>query len=137
MALGELWKRFIICLRYRIAPMVSVLFSLPLFNRGKVVYLIDTELLFFVFLYGGVFFSSEVALIPGSVLIIVSWCLFLSCIILFSGCICFCISLFSRILRFFFLRLVHSVPLGGNCVTIYSNTVIIKVIRSMMLVPLS
>ena len=40
----------------------------------KVVYLIDTELLFFVFLYGGVFFSSEVALIPGSVLIIVSWC---------------------------------------------------------------
>lgn len=36
MALGELWKRLIICLRYRIAPMVSVLFSLPLFNRGKV-----------------------------------------------------------------------------------------------------
>ena len=75
MALGELWKRFLICLRYRIAPMVSVLFSLLLSNRGKVVYLIDTELLFFVFLYGGVFFSSEVALIPGSVLIIVSWCL--------------------------------------------------------------
>ena len=64
MALGELWKRLIICLRYRIAPMVSVLFSLPLFNRGKVVYLIDTELL-----------SSDVALILGSVLIIVSWCL--------------------------------------------------------------
>ena len=40
-------------------------------------------------------------------------------------------------LEFFFLRLVHSVPLGGNCVTIYSNTVIIKVIRSMMLVTLS
>ena len=38
-------------------------------------------------------------------------------------------------LEFFFLRLVQSVPLGGNCVTIYSNTVIIKVIRSMMLVP--
>ena len=36
--------------------MVSVLFSLPLFNRGNVVYLIDTELLFFVFLYGGVCF---------------------------------------------------------------------------------
>ncbi len=35
--------------------MVSVFFSLPLFNRGKVVYLIDTELPFFVFLYGGVF----------------------------------------------------------------------------------
>ena len=56
MALGEfIWKRLIICLRYRIAPMVSVLFSLPLFNRGKMVYLIDTELRFFVFLYGGVF----------------------------------------------------------------------------------
>ena len=74
MALGELWKRPIICLRYLIAQMVSVLFSLPLFNRGNVACLIDTELLSFVFLYGGVFFSSEVALIPGSVLIIVSWC---------------------------------------------------------------
>ena len=77
MALGELWKGFIICLRYRIAPMVSVLFSLPLFNRGKVVYLTDTVLLFFVVLYGGVFFSSEVALIPGSVLISISAYFFL------------------------------------------------------------
>ena len=75
MVLVGLWKGFIMCLRYRIASMVCVLFSLPLFNRGKVVYLIDTELLVFVFLYGGVFFSSDVALIPGSVLIIVSWCL--------------------------------------------------------------
>ena len=75
MALGELWKRFIICLRYHIAPIVSVLFSLPLFNRGKMVYLLDTELLFFVFLYGGLYFSSEGARIPGSVLIIVSLCL--------------------------------------------------------------
>ena len=102
MALGELWKRVIICLRYRIAPMVSVLFSLPLFNRGKVVYLIDTELLFFVFLYGGVFFSSEVALIPGSVLISISAHFFL--VLFYSPGICFCISLFSRILRICFLK---------------------------------
>ena len=37
----------------------------------------DTELLFFVFLYGGVFFSSEVALIPGSVLVSISAYFFL------------------------------------------------------------
>ena len=135
MALGELWKRFIICLRYRIAPMVSVLFSLPLFNRGKVVYLIDTELLFFVFLYGGVFFSSEVALIPGV-------CLLVSVLIsfLYYPILRVYLLLYFAMLTYtqnFFLRLVHSVPLGGNCVTIYSSTVFIKVIRSMMLVPSS
>ena len=60
----------------------SLLVTLDIFMQAvpesrlwrKVVYLTDTELLSFVFLYGGVFFSSEVALIPGSALIIVSWC---------------------------------------------------------------
>ena len=86
-------------------------------------------------LYGGVFFSSEVALIPGSVLISISAYFFL--VLFYSPGVFVFVFRYSHVYLDFFLRLVHSVPLGGNCVTIYSNTVIIKVIRSMMLVPSS